>query len=245
MNIYHAWCDLKEGVSDIAFMSRADDIVDITLRRGNQPASRSRSQPSCAPWRRQAAKARAKAVILPDGTISEGWIGGGCARAAVLKAAKDALANGRSRLVSVQPPDVLADRGFGHLHAVTAWLLPAVSAEPGAGVHGRFAASGTWYRRLCRAHGRLPRLARVLFGWPVVIPGAAFQRGLFLSAVPRGGGHCNLFGVSPLQGFGGDSRCGHRSGNREAVSWEHDNCNSQTLGPKKAPSRLHAPQARG
>jgi xanthine dehydrogenase accessory factor len=29
-----------------------------------------------------AAKAGAKAVILPDGTISEGWIGGGCARAA-------------------------------------------------------------------------------------------------------------------------------------------------------------------
>ena len=42
-----------------------------------------------------AAKAGAKAVVLPDGTISEGWIGGGCARAAVLKAAKDALADGR------------------------------------------------------------------------------------------------------------------------------------------------------
>jgi xanthine dehydrogenase accessory factor len=36
-----------------------------------------------------AAKAGAKAVILPDGTISAGWIGGGCARAAVLKAARD------------------------------------------------------------------------------------------------------------------------------------------------------------
>ena len=58
-----------------------------------------------------AAKAGAKAVILPDGTISEGWIGGGCARAAVLKAAKDALSDGQSRLVSVQPPDLLADRG--------------------------------------------------------------------------------------------------------------------------------------
>ena len=40
-----------------------------------------------------AAKAGAKAVILPDGTISEGWIGGGCARAAVLKAANDALSH--------------------------------------------------------------------------------------------------------------------------------------------------------
>ena len=58
-----------------------------------------------------AAKAGAKAVILPDGSISEGWIGGGCARAAVLKAAKEALADGQSRLVSVQPPDVLQEQG--------------------------------------------------------------------------------------------------------------------------------------
>src|SRR5437660_3597679 len=57
-----------------------------------------------------AAKAGAKAVILPDGTISAGWIGGGCARAAVLKAARDAIADGRSRLVSMQPPDVLDDQ---------------------------------------------------------------------------------------------------------------------------------------
>jgi xanthine dehydrogenase accessory factor len=59
-----------------------------------------------------AAKAGAKAVILPDGTICEGWIGGGCARAAVLKAAKDALADGQSRLVSVQPPDALDEQGL-------------------------------------------------------------------------------------------------------------------------------------
>jgi xanthine dehydrogenase accessory factor len=59
-----------------------------------------------------AAKAGAKAVILPDGTVSEGWIGGGCARAAVLKAAQDALADGKPRLVSVQPPDVLQERGL-------------------------------------------------------------------------------------------------------------------------------------
>jgi xanthine dehydrogenase accessory factor len=58
-----------------------------------------------------AAKAGAKAVILPDGTISAGWIGGGCARAAVLKAARDAIADGRSRLVSVQPPEALDDQG--------------------------------------------------------------------------------------------------------------------------------------
>jgi xanthine dehydrogenase accessory factor len=58
-----------------------------------------------------AAKAGAKAVILPDGTIFAGWIGGGCARAAVLKAARDALADGKSRLVSIWPEDVLDERG--------------------------------------------------------------------------------------------------------------------------------------
>jgi xanthine dehydrogenase accessory factor len=58
-----------------------------------------------------AAKAGAKAVILPDGTISAGWIGGGCARAAVLKAARDALADGLSRLVSVWPEDALHGQG--------------------------------------------------------------------------------------------------------------------------------------
>lgn len=58
-----------------------------------------------------AAKAGAKAIILPDGSVSEGWIGGGCARAAVLKAAREAIADGRSRLVSVEPPDVLQVKG--------------------------------------------------------------------------------------------------------------------------------------
>jgi xanthine dehydrogenase accessory factor len=57
-----------------------------------------------------AAKAGAKAIILPDGTVSEGWIGGGCARAAVLKAAREALADGRARLVSVLPEDLFAAR---------------------------------------------------------------------------------------------------------------------------------------
>jgi xanthine dehydrogenase accessory factor len=58
-----------------------------------------------------AAKAGAKAVILPDGTISQGWIGGGCARAAVLKAARDCLGDGKSHLVSVQPEAALEGQG--------------------------------------------------------------------------------------------------------------------------------------
>jgi xanthine dehydrogenase accessory factor len=58
-----------------------------------------------------AAKAGAKAVIRPDGTITAGWIGGGCARGAVLKAAREALADGEPRLVSVQPETLLAELG--------------------------------------------------------------------------------------------------------------------------------------
>jgi xanthine dehydrogenase accessory factor len=60
-----------------------------------------------------AAKAGAKAIIAPDGTVVAGWIGGGCARGAVLKAARDALADGEPRMVSVRPENLLAELGVG------------------------------------------------------------------------------------------------------------------------------------
>jgi xanthine dehydrogenase accessory factor len=91
-------------------MDRASDILRIISARkaAGEPFALATVVRTVAAT---AAKAGAKAVILPDGTISEGWIGGGCARAAVLKAAKDALADGQSRLVSVQPPDLLDRQG--------------------------------------------------------------------------------------------------------------------------------------
>jgi xanthine dehydrogenase accessory factor len=58
-----------------------------------------------------AAKAGAKALIGPDGSIEEGWIGGGCARAAVVKAARQCMLDGQSRLVSIAPKDALAELG--------------------------------------------------------------------------------------------------------------------------------------
>lgn len=58
-----------------------------------------------------AAKAGAKAIIRPDGTIVAGWIGGGCAKGAVLKAAREALADGNPRMVSVRPENLLAELG--------------------------------------------------------------------------------------------------------------------------------------
>src|SRR5271167_452963 len=91
-------------------MNRADDILDIISTRKSAGVSFAIAT-VVRTVAATAAKAGAKAVILPDGTISEGWIGGGCARAAVLKAARDALADGKSRLVSVLPPDALDGQG--------------------------------------------------------------------------------------------------------------------------------------
>ena len=59
-----------------------------------------------------AAKAGAKAVILADGTVGAGWIGGGCARGAVRRAARLAMADGQPRLISVQPEEQLQARAL-------------------------------------------------------------------------------------------------------------------------------------
>src|SRR5258708_5212732 len=58
-----------------------------------------------------AAKAGAKALIGPAGRMEEGWLGGGCARAAVVKAARQCMVDGQSRLVSIAPKDALAELG--------------------------------------------------------------------------------------------------------------------------------------
>src|SRR6202140_4940771 len=58
-----------------------------------------------------AAKAGAKAIIRPDGTIVAGWIGGGGAPRGGPQGARDALADGEPRMVSVQPENLLAELG--------------------------------------------------------------------------------------------------------------------------------------
>jgi len=58
-----------------------------------------------------AAKAGAKAIVAADGSVAEGWIGGGCARAAVVRTAKQCLLDGRSRLVSIAPEAGLEQLG--------------------------------------------------------------------------------------------------------------------------------------
>jgi xanthine dehydrogenase accessory factor len=92
-------------------MDRAPDILELisTMKQKGEAFALATVVRTVAAT---AAKAGAKAVIRADGTMSEGWIGGGCARAAVLKAAREAIADGRPRLVSVQPPDVLQEQGL-------------------------------------------------------------------------------------------------------------------------------------
>lgn len=58
-----------------------------------------------------AAKPGAKALLGADGTILHGWLGGGCTRGAVKKAALEAFASGQPQLVSVAPEELLAERG--------------------------------------------------------------------------------------------------------------------------------------
>ena len=58
-----------------------------------------------------AAKPGAKALLSADGTIVHGWLGGGCTRGAVKRAALAALRDGAPQLISVAPEDLLAEKG--------------------------------------------------------------------------------------------------------------------------------------
>lgn len=57
------------------------------------------------------AKPGDKALILDDGSIAQGWIGGGCARGAITKAAKEAMADGQPKYVSLRPEELLDAEG--------------------------------------------------------------------------------------------------------------------------------------
>lgn len=57
------------------------------------------------------AKAGAKAIVTPDNVL-HGWIGGGCVRGAVRRAALQSLEDGKTRLLSVKPGDALAAEGL-------------------------------------------------------------------------------------------------------------------------------------
>ncbi|WP_114287390.1 XdhC family protein [Candidatus Halocynthiibacter alkanivorans] len=57
-------------------------------------------------------KPGAKALLLQDGEVLEGWIGGGCVRGAIARAAVEALREGTPRLISLRPEEVLEREGL-------------------------------------------------------------------------------------------------------------------------------------
>jgi xanthine dehydrogenase accessory factor len=144
-------------------MDHATDIFDLvsTMKATGEPFALATVVRTVAAT---AAKAGAKAVIRADGTLSEGWIGGGCARAAVIKAAKDALADGRSRLVSVQPPDVLQDQGIA-------------AGDERAGV--RFA------KNMCPSHGTMDVFVEPVLPRPQLVVCGASPVAVALAALGR------------------------------------------------------------
>ncbi|WP_394156109.1 XdhC family protein [Loktanella salsilacus] len=58
-----------------------------------------------------AAKPGAKALLRDDGTIIDGWLGGGCVKGAIKAATLRAYATGQPQLISVAPEEDLARQG--------------------------------------------------------------------------------------------------------------------------------------
>lgn len=58
------------------------------------------------------AKPGSKALLDRDGKIIMGWVGGGCARGAVGKAARDAIETGAPQFISLRPQELLETEGL-------------------------------------------------------------------------------------------------------------------------------------
>lgn len=53
-----------------------------------------------------------KAVVTADGEL-QGWVGGGCAQPAVLRTVRQALADGRARVIRIAPTDNSSEKDLG------------------------------------------------------------------------------------------------------------------------------------
>lgn len=58
-----------------------------------------------------AARLGSRALVLADGTLDTGFLGGGCVRSAVSRSARRALDEGRPHLLCLRPPDTLPANG--------------------------------------------------------------------------------------------------------------------------------------
>jgi xanthine dehydrogenase accessory factor len=122
------------------------------------------------------AKPGAKAVIEPDGTI-HGWIGGGCAQPAVVRTAKEAIADGLPRLIRISPErrepveSGIVEYGMScHSGGTLDIFIDPVTVRPALAIIGASAAA----QALCAL------ATRVGFAVTAVFPGA--DRELFPEA---------------------------------------------------------------
>ncbi len=86
------------------------------------------------------ARAGAKAILHPDGSATFGWLGGGCVDALVARAAQEALADGRPRMVPVDLTDEVTGAGMPCGGRMTVYVEPVI-ARPQVVIlgHGRIA----------------------------------------------------------------------------------------------------------
>lgn len=146
-----------------------------------------------------AAKPGAKAIIDKHGEIIEGWIGGGCARGAVRKAAMQSIADGQPRVVSLHPSDVLEEQGLA----------------PGQEPDGRWVATN-----MCPSRGSMEIFIEPYLANPelVLVGGSPVARSLSQLA-PMFNFKLSL--VGDVLTLPGDASDVHRYSDWDALSVEH------------------------
>ena len=77
-----------------------------------------------------AAKPGAKALLDENGAIIAGFLGGGCVRGAIGRAAVEAIESGAPRLISLKPQDLLDADGIARRGARGHQIRPQWLSEP-------------------------------------------------------------------------------------------------------------------
>jgi len=92
-------------------MTTAEDVFSAarTLQQGGTPYALVSVIRALAP---ASAHPGDKAVVTADGAL-HGWIGGGCAQPVVVRAVREALDDGRARLIRIAPAETRSERTLG------------------------------------------------------------------------------------------------------------------------------------
>ena len=117
------------------------DILDVmrALRDAKQPFALATVVETAGSV---SAKTSAKAVVAQDGRVVAGWVGGGCAEAAVCHAALDCIASGESEMIELDLDDEVLGTGMPCGGSMRVYVEP-VLPKPRLWIlgHGRVAES--------------------------------------------------------------------------------------------------------